>query len=126
MVLQCGLYQDLKQLPHGDLTQIGERGLTLRYASTLFGIVIELIRGTQVGGKGYAYGLWNDSLWVILILCIQARITLARAVYSTAKILLLDDILAALDIHTAKWVCRQCFAGSLMCGRTVILVVSPG
>ena len=26
--------------------------------------------------------------------------TLARAVYSTAKILLLDDVLAALDVHT--------------------------
>jgi ABC-type dipeptide/oligopeptide/nickel transport system ATPase subunit len=30
----------------------------------------------------------------------KARITLARAVYSSAKILLLDDMLAALDVHT--------------------------
>lgn len=53
----------------------------------------------------------------------KARITLARAVYSEAKILLLDDVLAALDVHTAKWVVDQCFKGDLIKGRTVLLVV---
>ncbi|KAI0080055.1 P-loop containing nucleoside triphosphate hydrolase protein [Panus rudis PR-1116 ss-1] len=52
----------------------------------------------------------------------QARITLARAVYSSASILLLDDVLAALDVHTAKWIVDKCFKGSLLHGRTVILV----
>ncbi|KAF9014580.1 P-loop containing nucleoside triphosphate hydrolase protein [Hymenopellis radicata] len=42
----------------------------------------------------------------------KARITLARAVYSNAEILLMDDILAALDVHTAK---------DLMEKRTVLL-----
>lgn len=54
--------------------------------------------------------------------CLQARITLARAVYSTANILLLDDILSALDVHTSRWIVDQCLAGDLLRGRTVLLV----
>ncbi|KAF8068784.1 P-loop containing nucleoside triphosphate hydrolase protein [Lyophyllum atratum] len=52
----------------------------------------------------------------------KARITLARAVYSSAEIVLLDDVLAALDVHTAKWVVDKCFVGDLIKGRTVLLV----
>ncbi|KAI0758154.1 multidrug resistance-associated ABC transporter [Fomes fomentarius] len=52
----------------------------------------------------------------------KARITLARAVYSKAEILLLDDVLAALDVHTARWIVDKCFKGDLLRGRTVILV----
>ncbi|KAI0076652.1 P-loop containing nucleoside triphosphate hydrolase protein [Panus rudis PR-1116 ss-1] len=52
----------------------------------------------------------------------KARVTLARAVYSSAEILLLDDVLAALDVHTARWIIDKCFKGSLIQGRTVILV----
>ncbi|TFY70118.1 hypothetical protein EVJ58_g61 [Rhodofomes roseus] len=52
----------------------------------------------------------------------KARITLARAVYSSAEILLLDDVLAALDVHTAKWIVDKCFKGDLIRGRTVLLV----
>ncbi|KAF7973519.1 hypothetical protein HWV62_14938 [Athelia sp. TMB] len=52
----------------------------------------------------------------------KARITLARAIYSSAEILLLDDIFAALDVHTAKHIVDKCFSGKLVHGRTVILV----
>jgi ABC-type multidrug transport system fused ATPase/permease subunit len=52
----------------------------------------------------------------------KARITLARAIYSSANILLLDDVLAALDVHTSKWIVDKCFAGDLVKDRTVILV----
>ncbi|EKM51069.1 uncharacterized protein PHACADRAFT_199901 [Phanerochaete carnosa HHB-10118-sp] len=52
----------------------------------------------------------------------KARITLARAVYSTAEILLLDDVLAALDVQTSRWIVDQCFKGDLMKDRTIILV----
>ncbi|KAF7792450.1 hypothetical protein EIP86_003487 [Pleurotus ostreatoroseus] len=52
----------------------------------------------------------------------KARITLARAVYSAADILLLDDVLAALDVYTARWIVDKCFRGDLVKGRTVILV----
>lgn len=36
--------------------------------------------------------------------------------------MLLDDVLSALDVHTARSVVEKCFAGSLLEGRTVILV----
>jgi ABC-type sulfate/molybdate transport systems ATPase subunit len=35
---------------------------------------------------------------------------------------LLDDVLAALDVHTAKWIVDKCFRGNLIRGRTVLLV----
>ncbi|KAF7353853.1 P-loop containing nucleoside triphosphate hydrolase protein [Mycena venus] len=52
----------------------------------------------------------------------RARVTLARAVYSSAPILLLDDVLAALDVHTAQWIVDKCFAGDLLADRTTLLV----
>ncbi|KAJ8084456.1 hypothetical protein PM082_003226 [Marasmius tenuissimus] len=52
----------------------------------------------------------------------KARITLARAIYSKAAIILLDDVLAALDVHTSKWIVDKCLKGDLVKGRTVILV----
>ncbi|KAF9533202.1 hypothetical protein CPB83DRAFT_846042 [Crepidotus variabilis] len=52
----------------------------------------------------------------------KARVTLARAVYSFAKIILLDDILAALDVHTSSWIVDQCLKGDILEGRTVLLV----
>ena len=52
----------------------------------------------------------------------KARVALARAVYSRAKILLLDDPLSALDQQTAETIVRKCFGGPLLEGRTVILV----
>ncbi|KAI0373549.1 multidrug resistance-associated ABC transporter [Pilatotrama ljubarskyi] len=52
----------------------------------------------------------------------KARITLARAVYSSAEILLLDDVLAALDVHTGQWIVDKCFKEGLVRRRTVLLV----
>uniref|UniRef100_A0A0W0F5R1 P-loop containing nucleoside triphosphate hydrolase protein n=1 Tax=Moniliophthora roreri TaxID=221103 RepID=A0A0W0F5R1_MONRR len=52
----------------------------------------------------------------------RARVTLARAIYSNAEILLLDDVFASLDSHTAKWIVNKCFQGDLVKGRTVLLV----
>ena len=49
--------------------------------------------------------------------------TLARAIYSSADIILLDDVLAALDVHTARWIVEKCFKGDLVQGRTILLVV---
>ncbi|PBK89813.1 ATP-binding cassette transporter [Armillaria gallica] len=52
----------------------------------------------------------------------KARVTLARAIYSKAAIILLDDVLAALDVHTSKWIIDKCLKGDLVKNRTVILV----
>ncbi|KNZ71686.1 ATP-binding cassette transporter abc4 [Termitomyces sp. J132] len=85
VIYQCALTSDLELLKAGDLTEVGEKGLTLS------------------GGQ-------------------KARLTLARAIYSSAEILLLDDVLAALDVHVAKWIVNKCFLGDLVQGRTILLV----
>ena len=61
----CCLLDDLEQLPAGELTMIGERGLNLS------------------GGQ-------------------KMRICLARAVYADADIYLIDDALAAVDVHVGE------------------------
>ena len=52
----------------------------------------------------------------------KARVALARAVYSTAKVILLDDPLSALDHQTAEFIVHELLGGTLLEGRTVILV----
>ncbi len=55
----------------------------------------------------------------------KARISLARAVYSHAGTLLIDDCLSALDSHTTKHVCEKLFDSGkdgLLEGRTTVLV----
>ncbi|CAK5268423.1 unnamed protein product [Mycena citricolor] len=52
----------------------------------------------------------------------KARVSLARAVYSRASILLLDDVLSAVDAHTAHHLYNSCLRGELMRGRTLLLV----
>ncbi|KAI7849482.1 P-loop containing nucleoside triphosphate hydrolase protein, partial [Circinella umbellata] len=81
----CALDKDLAILEDGDMTEIGEKGITLS------------------GGQ-------------------KARVALARAVYSRAKNVLMDDVLSAVDAHTAKHLYENCLLGPLMKGRTRILV----
>ncbi|OAV89994.1 hypothetical protein PTTG_07453 [Puccinia triticina 1-1 BBBD Race 1] len=52
----------------------------------------------------------------------KARISLARALYSPAKVLLLDDVLSAVDSHTAQHLFNHALIGPLMKDRTCILV----
>lgn len=52
----------------------------------------------------------------------KQRISLARALYSNSKHVLLDDCLSAVDSHTAKWIFDYCIRGPMMIGRTCILV----
>ncbi|KAJ7070796.1 P-loop containing nucleoside triphosphate hydrolase protein [Mycena amicta] len=81
----CALVRDLKIFEAGDLTEIGERGVTLS------------------GGQ-------------------RARIALARSLYSQAKCILLDDPLAAVDMHTATHIVDNCLRGPFARDRTIILV----
>lgn len=52
----------------------------------------------------------------------KQRVSLARALYSKARHLLLDDCLSAVDSHTAKWIFENALTGSLVQDRTRILV----
>lgn len=52
----------------------------------------------------------------------KQRISLARALYSNSKHIILDDCLSAVDPHTAKWIFDNCIRGPLMRNRTCILV----
>ncbi|KAG0635925.1 hypothetical protein HOY80DRAFT_892204 [Tuber brumale] len=81
----CGLSEDIEKLDAGDLTEVGEQGVTLS------------------GGQ-------------------KARLALARAVYSPAQTVLLDDVLSALDAGTGKLVFEKCIKGEVLAGRTVVLV----
>ncbi|KAJ7675323.1 P-loop containing nucleoside triphosphate hydrolase protein [Mycena rosella] len=81
----CALVRDLEVFDAGDMTEIGERGVTLS------------------GGQ-------------------RARIALARSLYSQAKCILLDDPLAAVDMHTAQHIVANCLTGFFARDRTIILV----
>lgn len=52
----------------------------------------------------------------------KQRISLARALYSSASTLLLDDIFSALDTHTTSRIYKRCFESGMVADRTVILV----
>ncbi|OLL23812.1 ATP-dependent bile acid permease [Neolecta irregularis DAH-3] len=66
---------------------------------------------TEVGEKGIALSGGQ-----------KQRISLARALYSHSRYILLDDCLSAVDSHTAKWIYQYCIKGNLMENRTIILV----
>ncbi|ORY43967.1 P-loop containing nucleoside triphosphate hydrolase protein [Rhizoclosmatium globosum] len=80
----CSLAKDLLLFSHGDMSEIGEKGVTLS------------------GGQA-------------------ARVNLARAVYSDADIILLDDPLAAVDSHVGRHILEECILGYCR-DKTVILV----
>lgn len=67
--------------------------------------------GTEVGEKGVNLSGGQ-----------KARISLARALYSFADVILMDDPLSAVDAPTAKHIFEHAICGPLMKGRTRILV----
>ncbi len=73
--------------------------------------ILEYYDETLVGEKGTALSGGQ-----------KARISLARALYSTARVLLIDDALSALDATTSEYIYRNYLKGSLVRGRTVVMV----
>ena len=67
--------------------------------------------GTEVGEDGTSLSGGQKS-----------RVALARALYSKAPVLLLDDIFSALDAKTAASVWEDCFCGDMLKDRTIVLV----
>ncbi|KAJ4268320.1 ATP-binding cassette transporter yor1 [Fusarium torreyae] len=76
VVHSCALLPDFELLPHGDMTEIGERGVTLS------------------GGQ-------------------KQRINIARAIYSDASVVLLDDPLSAVDAHVGTHIFNEAICGLL-------------
>ena len=66
---------------------------------------------TEIGANGI--NLSGGQKW---------RITLARAIYSRAGILVLDDIFSAVDAHVGRHILERCIGGDICAGRTRILV----
>lgn len=66
---------------------------------------------TEVGAQGVT--LSGGQKW---------RLTLARALYSRAGIMVIDDVFSALDAHVGKHVFANALLGDLAKGRTRILV----
>ncbi|KAE9991311.1 hypothetical protein EG327_000152 [Venturia inaequalis] len=66
---------------------------------------------TEIGANGI--NLSGGQRW---------RITLARALYSRAGILVLDDIFSAVDAHVGKHIFENALTGDICKGRTRILV----
>jgi ABC-type multidrug transport system fused ATPase/permease subunit len=83
IIYSCSLQNDLKVLPGGDLTEVGEKGITLS------------------GGQ-------------------KARISLARAVYANREVVLLDDVLSAVDARVGKHIIDHCLL-DLLAKKTRIL-----
>ncbi|KAI0875870.1 ABC transporter [Hypoxylon argillaceum] len=52
----------------------------------------------------------------------KSRVALARALYSKAPVILLDDIFSALDAKTSAALWKEAFCGDLLRDRTVVLV----
>ncbi|QRV86037.1 ABC transporter transmembrane region [Ceratobasidium sp. AG-Ba] len=52
----------------------------------------------------------------------KARLSLARAIYSKADTIILDDVLSALDVHTSRWIVDNCFRSDLVTERTILIV----
>ena len=54
----------------------------------------------------------------------KARVALARAVYANADVNCLDDVLSAVDAHTARYIWDSCLIEGLLHKKKTIILVS--
>ncbi|CAG2104722.1 unnamed protein product, partial [Medioppia subpectinata] len=117
VVKACALDTDFKLMPFGDKTLVGERGLALSGGQkarlkTEYSKYNRVVKAcaldtdfklmpfgdkTLVGERGLALSGGQ-----------KARLSLARALYHSADIYLLDDPLSAVDTHVAKHLFQKC------------------
>ncbi|KIY52107.1 hypothetical protein FISHEDRAFT_70066 [Fistulina hepatica ATCC 64428] len=69
------------------------------------------------------HSLASFSQSVVDVSGLTVSVSLAHAVYSRASVLLLDDVLSAVDAQTAYHLYHQCLQEDIMKGRTVLLVL---
>ncbi|CAO1396998.1 unnamed protein product [Diamesa serratosioi] len=87
IIESCALKADIDLMPNGDLTEIGERGLSIS------------------GGQ-------------------RQRLCIARALYSSANVIILDDALSSLDNHVASSLFEKSIKRVSMKHKRTILLVS--
>ena len=104
----CSLGVDLDSLALGDETEVGEKGTVLSGGQSAFLPPHVSLCSTKTDPDPIRRA--------------EARISLARAIYSSAKYVLLDDVLSAVDSHTAQHLVANCLRGEIMRHRTCVLV----
>lgn len=104
----CDLDEDLDQLPDGDQTVIGSRGITLSGGQKQ-----RVVSAPFFGEFGLLFLTWT------------AKKTLARAVYARRNFIILDDVLSALDATTERHIVRNLMGANGLfkeLGTTVLLI----
>lgn len=129
VLYMTALTRDLDILEYGDSTEVGEKvngcwlkktevGLTTFTLCSVTGNQSKWWTKTKVRRRINVNWI-NIQRTELVPLC---RVAIARAVYSQADIVILDDCLSAVDAHTAKHLYEHCLTGEYMKHRTVILV----
>lgn len=107
----CALDVDVSVMAGGDMAYIGEKGVNLS------------------GGQRARIALARSSIslcpsispfafcWFVVSLCFEQN----RALYHGSNILMLDDVLSAVDAQVAQWILNNALLGPLMDQKTCLL-----
>lgn len=104
VIRACALDSDFDQMPRGDDTLVGSKGMTL-----------------SGGQKHRIVSIPQKCL--IWKLTVMSRKSLARALYSRKKLVIADDILSSLDIATQKHVWTNVFGSEGLFQRNQSAVI---